>query len=127
MSNSDEDFPDDFPDDFVLDDQTLAILDKEESRFEESRRVNEPDAEDLPPPAKRQKLDTGPPQDFSVLSRSPDDTEHLPDITVCDDDTYRAKLQQPIASIPQAASNVNPALTELERHLGCLRKQKNEV
>ncbi|KAG2345667.1 hypothetical protein BDR05DRAFT_930330 [Suillus weaverae] len=120
MFNSDEDFPDDF----VLDDQTLAILDKEESRFEESKRVGEPDAEDLPPPpAKRQKLDTGPPQDFSVLSRSPDDTEHLPDITVCGDDTYKAELQQPIASAP----HVNSSRTELEKHLACLRKQKNEL
>lgn len=121
MFNSDEDFPDEF----VLDDQALAILDKEESRFEESKRAGEPDAEDLPPPAKRQKLDTGPPQDFSVLSRSLDDTEHLPDITVCGDDTYRAELKQPIVSNPQAASN--PSLTAHERHLACLRKQKNEL
>jgi hypothetical protein len=126
MFNSDEDFPDDF----VLDDQTLAILDKEESRFEESKRVGEPDvdSEDLsPPPAKRQKLDTGPPHDFSVVSRPPDDTEHLPDITVCSDDTYRAELRQPIALAPQAISNMQAQLHELEKRLGCLRKQKNEV
>ncbi|KAG1802696.1 uncharacterized protein HD556DRAFT_706905 [Suillus plorans] len=124
MFDSDEDFPDDF----VLDDQTLAILDKEESRFEESRRVDEPDVEDLPPPAKRQKLDTGPPQDFSAFSRSPDDTENLPDITLCDDDTYKVELpQQSIISAPQATSIVNPSLIALERHLACLRKQKNEL
>lgn len=124
MFNSDEDFLDDF----VLDDQTLAILDKEESRFEESKRVGEPDvdsdSDDLsPPPAKRQKLDTGPPHDCSVVSRSPDDTEHLPDITVCGDDTYRAEL--PIASAPQAASDAR--VTEKDKRLSCLRKQKNEV
>jgi hypothetical protein len=124
MFNSDEDFPDDF----VLDDQTLAILDKEESRFEDSKRVSEPDvdSDDLsPPPAKRQKLDTGPPHDFSVVSRSPDDTEHLPDITVCGDDTYRAVL--PTASAPQATSDVNAPLTENDKRVACLRKQKNEV
>lgn len=123
MFDSDEDFPDDF----VLDDQTLALLDKEESRFEESKRVGEPDAEDLPPPAKRQKLDTGPPQDFSILTHSPDDTEYLPDITVCSDDTYKAELQQPIALTPQAKSNLKSALTEAEKRLACLRKQKNEL
>ncbi|KAG2150466.1 hypothetical protein DEU56DRAFT_977750 [Suillus clintonianus] len=106
MFNSDEDFDDDF----VLDDQTLAILDKEESRFEESKRVGEPDPEDLLPPAKRQKLDPGPPLNFGVFSHSPDDTEDLPDITVCGDDTYGAELQRPITLTPQTALNDNVIL-----------------
>ncbi|KAG1737622.1 hypothetical protein EDB19DRAFT_1716897 [Suillus lakei] len=121
MFNSD----DDFPDDFVLDDQTLAILDKEESRFEETKHASEPDAEDLPP-AKRQKLDIGPPRNLSVFSHSPDDTEHLPDITVCSDDTYVAKPQH-ITSTPQAGKvNQSPA-ADFAKHLTCLRKQKNEL
>ncbi|KAG0706097.1 hypothetical protein DFH29DRAFT_203212 [Suillus ampliporus] len=99
------DSDDDFPDDFVLDDQTLAVLDEEESRF---KRAAQPTAEDPLPPAKRRKLDPGHPLNFGVFSHSTaDDTEDLPDITVRSDGTYGVELQGPVALAPQAALNGN--------------------
>jgi len=111
MSDSD----DDFSDDIVLDDQTLAILDEEESRF---KRAAHPDAEDLIPPAKRRKLEPGRPLNFGTFSHStPDDAEYLPDITVRSDGTYGVELQGPIALAPKVAldGNVRPPGTNVAK------------
>ncbi|OAX42278.1 hypothetical protein K503DRAFT_375692 [Rhizopogon vinicolor AM-OR11-026] len=96
---------DEFSDGIVLDDQMLAALDEEESRFQ---RATHPNAGDPERPAKRRKLDTGHPPNLGVFSHStPDDIEDLPDITVRRDGTYGIELHGPITPVANAALGGN--------------------
>lgn len=101
MSDSD----DEFSDGIVLDDQMLAVLDEEESRFQ---RATHPNPGNPGPPAKRRKLDSNHPPNLGVFSHSTsEDTEDLPDITVRSDGTYMVESQGPIALAPSAELNGN--------------------
>ncbi|KAJ8592342.1 hypothetical protein M405DRAFT_58358 [Rhizopogon salebrosus TDB-379] len=95
------DSDDEFSDGIVLDDQMLAALDEEESRFQRATL-------DPGPPPKRRKLDTGHPQNLEVFGNSTlDDSEELPDITIRRDGTYGIELQGPITLTPNAAPDRN--------------------
>jgi len=100
------DSDDEFSDDIVLDDQMLALLDEEETRFQ---RATNPNAGDLAgPPAKRRKLDTGHALNLGVFNHStPDDTDDMPDITVRRDGTYGIELHGSISLAPNAALGGN--------------------
>lgn len=99
------DSDDEFSDDIVLDDQMLALLDEEETRFQ---RATNPNAGDPGPPAKRRKLDTGHALNLGVSNHStPDDIDDLPDITVRRDGTYGIELHGSILLAPNAALGGN--------------------
>jgi len=88
MSDSD----DEFSDGIVLDDQMLAVLDEEESRFQRATQLN---TDDRGPPVKRRKLDTGHALNRGVFdSSTSEDIEDLPDITVSSDGTYVVEPQR---------------------------------
>ncbi|KIJ18623.1 hypothetical protein PAXINDRAFT_110123 [Paxillus involutus ATCC 200175] len=100
MDDSDDSY---FSDDLVLDDQTLAFLDEEESKFK--RNTTSQTQQDVGPPAKRQKTTTTcQPQSAKILYRSGtlDDTEDLPDVSIRHDGTYG--LQDPQRPAPGSST-----------------------
>ncbi|KAI6169382.1 hypothetical protein EDD17DRAFT_1518359 [Pisolithus thermaeus] len=82
---------DDYPD-FTLDDNTLALLLEEESKFSRSaslQAVTTTLAADTSPPTKRRKTTTQRKSTRTVQRNgSTDEVEDLPDISVCGDGTY---------------------------------------
>ncbi|KIK97358.1 hypothetical protein PAXRUDRAFT_824987 [Paxillus rubicundulus Ve08.2h10] len=116
MHDSDDSY---FSDDLVLDDQTLAVLDEEESKF---KRNTSQTQQDVGPPAKRQKTTTIC-QPAKILYRSGtlDDTEDLPDVSIRHDGTYELQDRQRPASgsstRPRIASGP-PVVTQLEAGRG---------
>ncbi|KIJ67886.1 hypothetical protein HYDPIDRAFT_165675 [Hydnomerulius pinastri MD-312] len=104
-----------FSDDLVLDDQTLAVLDEEESKFKRSTSSQQTQ-EDIGPPTKRQKTaSTWQPSRALRRSDTLDDTEDLPDISIQNDGTYG--LQDKQRPTPRPSSQVQvvsgpPALTQ---------------
>ena len=108
MQDSDDDH---FPD-FTLDDQTLAFLVEEESKFIRNTQPATHPADASPPP-KRQKTTTS---WKSVRpthrNKSIDDTEDLPDISVQVDGTYALQDRQRQApeqtSQPQRVQTASP-------------------
>ncbi|KAH7925537.1 hypothetical protein BV22DRAFT_427678 [Leucogyrophana mollusca] len=107
MSDSD----DYFSDDIVLDDQTLAVLDAEESKFKRSLS-SQLTVEDDPPPAKRQKTASGW-QLGRNLKRTDtlDDMDDLPEISVRTDGTYDVQPSTANA-ISQTRASVDPAVSK---------------
>ncbi|KAF9237525.1 hypothetical protein BU15DRAFT_75899 [Melanogaster broomeanus] len=119
MYDSDDSY---FSDDLVLDDQTLAVLDEEESKFK--RHSSNQSQQDVGPPAKRQKTSpTWQPQSAKTVHRSDsvDDWEDLPDVSIRHDGTYGIQdkhrpapgpsSQTRIASGPPAVAQAGPGPT----------------
>ncbi|EMD37735.1 hypothetical protein CERSUDRAFT_94735 [Gelatoporia subvermispora B] len=81
-----DDFDDYFDDDIVVDEDVLAILDEEETKFTETQRLTERRSPHSPPPAKRQKLNHPSTERFSRTTSI--DFEDLPEVSVVGDGTY---------------------------------------
>ncbi|KAF9227256.1 hypothetical protein BS17DRAFT_727311 [Gyrodon lividus] len=104
MHDSDDSY---FSDDLVLDDQTLAMLDEEESKFK--RNTNSQTQEDVGPPAKRQKTTTTYQQQSARtlrLSVTLDDMEDLPDVSIRHDGTYGLQDKQGPAPGPSSRPRI---------------------
>ncbi|KAF8134566.1 hypothetical protein EV363DRAFT_899285 [Boletus edulis] len=107
MDDSDDSYPDD---DLVLDEQTLAVLDEEESKYK--RISNTQPQQNVGPPTKRQKTSgSWQPQSTSKTLRrtgTSEDTEDLPDISIRQDGTYGIQDKQRRPSGPPSRSGVAP-------------------